>query len=170
MDDQILQDLRQAAAGGKPASGDPVLDDLRAAVANPVQPEVPATSPTPTPWWEKAVGAGEAALSTVSGMAAAPIAAARGGARFINNAIDAAAGRPSAEDIPNLVEQTRQSLTYTPRTQAGRDYTGNIGQAIDASKTSGAVAGIDGFADECRLCCAARQATLGRSTYGSCSE
>lgn len=94
---------------------------------------VGARQPEPT-LAEKIVGGGEAALSTLTGMVAAPIAAARGGARLINAAIDTATGHPASEDIPGLIERTREALTYTPRTAAGREYLSDIGEAIDASK------------------------------------
>lgn len=98
-----------------------------------IGPDTSETAPEPS-LGERIIGAGEAGLSTLTGMVAAPIAAARGGVRLLNNAIDAATGRPISEDIPGLVQQTREALTYTPRTAAGREDVGAIGSAIEGLK------------------------------------
>jgi hypothetical protein len=93
-----------------------------------------AAAPSRT-FGERAIGAGEAALSTLTGMAAAPIAAAGGGLLFLQNALrSATSGKLQPEDIPGEIARTRGELTYTPRTAAGREYLGNIGEAIDTSK------------------------------------
>lgn len=77
---------------------------------------------------EKLIGAGETALSTLTGIPASVVGAYRALPTLITQ------GQKPAEQ---QFEQTSQALTYAPRTEAGQEYTGNVGDVLQQSGVQG---------------------------------
>jgi hypothetical protein len=72
---------------------------------------------------EKAVGAGEAALSTVTGMTGGLAGMWKGAATGLVDEMKARAeGKPTAGILDNAVQQGAADWTYQPRTQTGQEY------------------------------------------------
>lgn len=81
---------------------------------------------------QKVVGAGEAALTTVTGATGGMIGMVGGGGKqIVQNILDGSFGTQQAAD---LVEQEAmkgaQALTYMPRTEPGREYAQNVGDVM----------------------------------------
>lgn len=84
---------------------------------------------------EKAVGAGEAGLSMASGMVAAPIGAAAGVARsLVGGNLGTQQG---VQEGQQEAQRVSSALTYEPRTEAGKEALGAVGEAVDTSKLGG---------------------------------
>lgn len=79
---------------------------------------------------EKAAGVGEAALSAVTSTLAEPIAGIAGLARTATQGAEAGADR---------VNEMRQSLTYQPQTEAGKEYLQDVGE-LPIIKQAGEIA------------------------------
>lgn len=77
---------------------------------------------------EKAIGAGEAALSTLTGIPASLAGAYRALPTLITQ------GQKPAEQ---QFEKTTGSLTYQPRTELGQEYAGNVGEVLQQSGIQG---------------------------------
>ena len=77
---------------------------------------------------EKALGAGEAILSAAAPIVGVPLSAAAQLAYNITHGIRA--------DNPNqeVAQKVQQALSYEPKTEAGKKYAEQIGQAFEASK------------------------------------
>ena len=86
--------------------------------------------PKETTMAEKAIGAGEAALSTLTGIPASIAGAYRALPTLITQ------GQKPAE---RQFEQTAQSLTYEPRTELGQEYAGNVGEFLQQSGVQGLI-------------------------------
>jgi hypothetical protein len=110
-------------------------------------PEMAYPVPQPTTLGEKAIGAGEAALSAISGATTGTL----GG---MMNMLTTPSARVSAQreaefkrlnpNIPyNPLEQKflqgAERFTYAPRTQAGQEYIGNVGEVLQQSGLQGLV-------------------------------
>lgn len=82
---------------------------------------------------EKITGAGEAALSTVTGVTGGTLGLLGGAARGLAGAI--VSGKYGTQDAANLVEQEAmkgaQTLTYAPRTEAGQDYARSVASGME---------------------------------------
>jgi len=83
---------------------------------------------------EKAVGVGEAALSTATG--------AVGG---IASAITGVMAKIEGQDVDKQIEKTAGELTYSPKTEAGKAYLENVNTVL---RESGATALMPGLAPE----------------------
>lgn len=101
----------------------------------------------PTTLGEKAIGAGEAALSTISG---ATTGALGGIMNMLTTPSDTVAAQREAEfkrlnpNIPyNPLEQKfiqgAEKFTYAPRTETGQEYTENVGNVIERSGVQGLI-------------------------------
>jgi len=77
---------------------------------------------------EKVIGAGEAALSTLTGIPASVAGAYRALPTLITQ------GQKPAEQ---QFEKTAGSLTYEPRTELGQEYAGNVGEVLQQSGVQG---------------------------------
>lgn len=114
--------------GGKgkpstPSGTDPVL--YNAPVPDPNKPTKPAEKPRERSFVDKLIGGGEAAVSTLTAIPAGVAGAAAGTAEALkpsNYGTQAGVQRSSdrAADVAG-------KFTYQPRTQAGREYAGKIG-------------------------------------------
>jgi hypothetical protein len=87
--------------------------------------------PDPTPG-QKLVGAGEAALTTVTGATGGMLGMIGGtGKQIINNILDGSFGTPQAADlVEKSAMEGAQALTYMPRTETGREYAQNVGDVM----------------------------------------
>jgi hypothetical protein len=90
------------------------------------------TRPQEPTFGQKLVGAGEAALTTATGAISGMLGMIGGtGKQMAQNILDGTFGTQQAAD---LVEQEAmkgaQALTYMPRTETGREYAQNVGDAI----------------------------------------
>lgn len=124
MSDPVLDALQQRATGAAyvPPTGDPVIDALsHRAAGNQFADEAP-TKAAPRGWWERTVGAGEAALNAGTGA----IAGLGGGLNYL--AILGEKNDP--EGAKAVQEATQNALTYQPRTEAGKEYAGAVGNAM----------------------------------------
>lgn len=98
----------------------------------------PAANPTPQhadSIANKILGLGEAGLSAATGALAAPIGAAYGvGKTLTSGKYGTQEGIREGEKAGT---ELANKLTYTPRTQSGRDYLDTAGRALDASRLEG---------------------------------
>lgn len=78
---------------------------------------------------EKAIGAGEAALTALTGATTGTIGYLAGAARGLGNQL---IGETDAAGAQQMAEQGAEMLTYEPRTEAGQRYTQAIGEAVSA--------------------------------------
>lgn len=84
---------------------------------------------------EKAVGAGEAALSVGSGLIAGPAGAAAGVARsLVSGKLGTQEGVQEGSDEAKRVSG---AMTYQPRTEAGKEALSGVSEAVDSSKLAG---------------------------------
>jgi hypothetical protein len=125
--------LNSAASPPMSTGGiDPDMDAVLAKVPNAPQ---TAASRAPAPnrtFGEKAIGAGEAALAFGTSLLARIPEAAAGAANLISNiGLSPEEVRERASRYPTAGQSFEP---YQPRTAAGREYLGDIGEAIDASK------------------------------------
>jgi hypothetical protein len=100
--------------------------DVPDKVYNPSQYQIPKE----TTLAQKAIGAGEAALSTLTGIPASIAGAYRALPTLITQ------GQNPAEQ---QFERTSQSLTYQPRTELGQEYAGNVGEVLQQSGLQGLI-------------------------------
>ena len=84
---------------------------------------------------EKALGVGETALSTGSAVGSAFLSPFVWGGESI---VDLVKGRP-VESFENRFSELMQEGTYQPRTEAGQEYTKDVGDFIKESKIEGAI-------------------------------
>jgi hypothetical protein len=105
-------------------SQQPAQSDVPDQVYNPSQYQMPKE----TTMAQKAIGAGEAALSTLTGIPASVVGAYRALPTLITQ------GQKPAEQ---QFERTSQSLTYQPRTELGQEYAGNVGEVLQQSGVQG---------------------------------
>lgn len=84
---------------------------------------------------EKALGVGETALSTGSAVGSAFLSPFVWGGESI---VDLVKGRP-VESFENRFSELMQEGTYQPRTEAGQEYTKDVGDFIRESKVEGAI-------------------------------
>lgn len=84
---------------------------------------------------EKAIGVGETALSTGSAVGSAFLSPFVWGGESI---VDLVKGRP-VESFENRFSELMQEGTYQPRTEAGQEYTKDVGDFIRESKVEGAI-------------------------------
>lgn len=114
--------MQQAQGGG-----------IQAAI--PGSPQMPP-QPQPAPSLaDRAIGAGEAALSTATGMTGGAVGGAVGLGRGLVQAIqDGTFGTSQAADmVARSIEDGAAALTYQPRTATGQDYTEAVGQVMQAA-------------------------------------
>jgi hypothetical protein len=94
-----------------------------------------STPTPPTSIGDKIIGAGEAALSTATGMTGGAIGMAAGTASGMADAI--LSGQFGTQQAANMVEQAAsrgaEALTYAPRTPSGQAQTAAIGSAMQAA-------------------------------------
>lgn len=131
----VLADIRKTGAQNATYNGMPLeattaaaapavapATVLHGAAAIPRESNAPApAAPAPAPsWWQRAVGAGEAALTTATGAVGGVVGPAIGLARA------AVTGDPASSANDALAGQVAQAMTYQPRTAAGQDYVSDI--------------------------------------------
>lgn len=114
-----------------PADKRPLLEEARRRGLVPA-----AAPPQKEPgFMDQAIGAGEAGLSMLSGMAAQPVGAVAGVAK---NVLGGTLGTPQGLQA---AERTRAdvsgAMTYEPRSEAGKAALASVGKAVDASKIAG---------------------------------
>lgn len=92
-------------------------------------PGATATAPEPT-LTEKAIGTGEAALTTVTGATTGALGLAAGTiAGITREAIDGKIGAPgSVQRVAETAGNAAEALTYTPRTQSGQEQAEAVGK------------------------------------------
>lgn len=96
--------------------------------------EIPPKAPDPN-FLEKLGGAGEAALSMGSGIVGGLVGNIAGvGKSLTGGKFGTAAGANEGQQVANDVSR---AMTYQPRTQAGRDIIGTVGDVMDATKIAG---------------------------------
>lgn len=92
-----------------------------------------ATTTTPEPSLaDKAIGTGEAALSTLTGMTGGAVGMVGGTAKGLASAVmDGTYGTPEgAKSVEQAANAGAQALTYAPRTESGQDQAAAVGQAM----------------------------------------
>ncbi|NVO08258.1 MAG: hypothetical protein HXX19_21000, partial [Rhodoferax sp.] len=130
--DPVGQKLIQGFAAWKQGA-DLIPDTTIPADRAPVSPSMPvAAAPQQPGILDTALGTGEAALSTVTGMTGGALGMAGGTVKGITRSIlDGSFGTPEAE---RMVEKTAaagaNALTYKPRTQSGQDQAAVVGDAM----------------------------------------
>ncbi len=124
-------------------------------------PGAPASQPAPPDdkrfFGEQTIGLGEAGASLLSGAIAAPVGQLAGVARSLTGGKygtreGVLQGQDTASDVS-------RAMTYQPRTGAGRDYAGKVGDVLSASKVAGLnpMVGMEAAALGSPLASAARQ-------------
>lgn len=100
---------------------------------NPIPTEYDNTKPRAI--GERIIGAGEAALTTGTGAVLGTIGNIIGTGRGIADIVASGEfGTPEgAEKAAKTAEKYTQAMTYAPRTEAGKEYTENIGEALGAT-------------------------------------
>jgi hypothetical protein len=94
-------------------------------VTRPPQPEQPRT------FGEQAIGAGEAALSTLTGIPASVVGAA--------SALPLTFGGKNMPQAENRFAKVSEALTYSPRTETGQSYVQSVNDLLQASGVQGLV-------------------------------
>lgn len=81
---------------------------------------------------DKLLGAGEAALTTATGIAGGTVGMIGGTVKQLaSNVLDGTFGTPQAADlVEKAAMEGAQSLTYMPRTETGREYAQNVGDVM----------------------------------------
>lgn len=94
----------------------------------PIQPP-PAPEPS---FGQKLIGAGEAGLTTVTGMTGGTLGMIGGtGKQIAQNILDGTFGtREAADLVEKSAMKGAQALTYAPRTETGREYAQNVGEVM----------------------------------------
>lgn len=94
----------------------------------PIQPP-PAPEPS---FGQKLIGAGEAGLTTVTGMTGGTLGMIGGtGKQMVQNILDGTFGtREAADLVEKSAVEGAQALTYNPRTETGREYAQNVGEVM----------------------------------------
>lgn len=88
----------------------------------------------PTTFGDKVQGAGEAALSTATGLTGGTVGMALGAGKGIASALlDGSFGTPqAAAQVEKAAMQGASDFTYQPRGQLGQDYTNTIGEGMNS--------------------------------------
>lgn len=94
-------------------------------VTRPSQPEQPRT------FGEQAIGAGEAALSTLTGIPASVVGAA--------SALPLTFGGKNMPQAEDRFAKVTEALTYSPRTEAGQSYAQSVNDLLQASGVQGLI-------------------------------
>lgn len=84
---------------------------------------------------EKAVGAGEAGLSLASGFVAGPAGGVAGAVKGLTGG--KLGTQEGVQEASETAKGVQESLTYQPRTEAGKEALGAVGEAFEASKLGG---------------------------------
>lgn len=81
---------------------------------------------------QKLIGAGEAALTTVTGVTGGMVGMVGGtGKQMVQNILDGNFGtREAADLVEKSAMEGAQALTYMPRTETGREYAQNVGDVM----------------------------------------
>lgn len=119
----------------------------------------------PATFADKALGAGEAALSTLTGLTGGTVGMLAGGAAgIVGNLTNGRYGIRGG--FEKGAQQGAESLTYAPRTEMGREYAGAIGEAVQDSGIAGLPIGPELMAAGNLAGSASRQAAraVGNST------
>lgn len=117
-----LRVLSEEPIAVDPRTGSPMPPD--AMVRTPQAPQQKSLS-------DVAIGAGEAALSTLTGIPASVVGAA--------SALPLTFGGKNMPQAEDRFAKVTEALTYTPRTQAGQEYTAGLGNIIQQSGVQGLV-------------------------------
>lgn len=98
----------------------------------------PETQPEPS-LGKKIAGAGEAALSTITGLTGGAIGGTVGFLEGITEAIKQGkyGTQEGADIVENAVARGASRLTYEPKTEAGSKYTSNIGETLEPLQALG---------------------------------
>jgi hypothetical protein len=103
----------------------------------PGQPSMPLQPEQPRTFGERAIGAGEAALSTLSGVPASVLGTASQLPSMFNPLTPKTAKEASKAE--ERAANMASSLTYAPRTQTGKEYTQAVNDLLQASGVQGLV-------------------------------
>ncbi|HQQ70075.1 MAG TPA: hypothetical protein PLL92_07165, partial [Alicycliphilus sp.] len=145
-DSQIIAKLADKA-NADPASMIPTAPSAAQAAAGAVAPVAPSSvAPTPSgkpaSLGDKIIGAGEAALSTATGLTGGTVGMVGGTAKGLAQAI--LSGQFGTAEAANMVERAAsegaQALTYAPRGEVGQGMAESIGQGMQAILPAVAVA------------------------------
>lgn len=92
---------------------------------------------------EKLAGAGEAALTTVTGATGGTLGMIGGtGSQLVQNILNGTFGTQQAADlVDQAAMEGARSLTYEPRTPVGQQYAGNVGKVMEQLVPIGAIGG-----------------------------
>jgi hypothetical protein len=136
--ERLWWDLWARGRGESGRADDPALDDSIPT------PENLARKPPPKPehsLGEKIVGAGEAALTMATGVVGVVAGSAAAAGKIVKDVVtgEFVPGEPEAE---KLAMETAENLTYSPRTEAGRDAVRGVAKAMDAAKIAPYVPGL----------------------------
>jgi hypothetical protein len=129
--DIVVQAYEQAKLeeGRAQAPGAPQQFQPQQFVAPPAV--APAAATTPPTLGQRVVGAGETALSLLTGAVGAPLGMIQGtGAGLAREILSGQFGTPAAaQRIEQAATEQAARFTYAPRTQAGREMLGAVGEA-----------------------------------------
>lgn len=129
--DIVVQAYEQAKLeeGRAQAPGAPQPAQPQQFVAPPAV--APAAATTPPTLGQRVVGAGETALSLLTGAVGAPMGLIQGtGAGLAREILSGQFGTPAAaQRIEQAATEQAARFTYAPRTQAGREMLGAVGEA-----------------------------------------
>lgn len=163
-----LQELEQALVNADKAGDADAARRLAVAVrdaranqsgADLIQGQGPAVAPPPPPTvGQRAVGAGEAALATITAPIAYLNGLAGGGNAFVKRLLAEATGQPNAAqyDPGKAFDEASQAAQYTPRTAEGQDQAAAV---ADAMQGLAPLAGLTGELGMLAQAKAARPAT-----------
>ena len=127
--EQIMQ-AAQAAFAQRQAQRAPAAAPFQPYVAPPsVRPPEPTRAPTVG---ERIVGAGEAALSTLTGAVGAPIGLAGGALGGLAGAILSGqfGTREAAQEVERAAQEAAARFVYQPRTATGQQYAQAVGETL----------------------------------------
>lgn len=108
----------------------PPYDPTTGEYIPPTYPEQPVDDSN---WWDKTKGAVEAATTLGTGMTTGAVSGAVGFGKGLFDAVrEGTYGTPQgAKDIQNTTQQFMENLTYTPRTEKGQEYVGEVGELAE---------------------------------------
>lgn len=127
--EQIMQ-AAQAAYAQRQAQAAPAAAPAQPYVAPPsTRPAEPARAPT---MGERLVGAGEAALATLTGAVGAPVGLAGGALGGLAGAILSGqfGTREAAQEVERAAQEAAARFVYQPRTATGQQYAQAIGETV----------------------------------------
>jgi len=132
--DIVVQAYEQAKLeeGRAQAPGAPQPAQPQQFVAPPAV--APAAAATPPTLGQRVIGAGETALSLLTGAVGAPLGMIQGTGAGLTRAILSGqfGTQQAANEIERAAAEQAARFTYAPRTQAGREMLGAIGEAAQA--------------------------------------